>query len=95
MTAASDVYALGCVVFECLAGHPPFADCHGMQTLWAHLQNDPPELAAERDDLPDDLGWAVIRALEKESERRPQTAVAYARMVQVAAGVPPLSPGRD
>jgi hypothetical protein len=34
-----------------------------------------------------------MRALEKDPERRPPSPTAYARMVQVAAGVPPLSPG--
>ena len=52
-----------------------------------------PDACAARADLPADLGWAVARALEKEPERRPPSATAYARMVQVAAGVPPLSPG--
>jgi serine/threonine protein kinase len=89
---SADVYALGCVMFECLIGRPPFADRKGMQVLWAHLQDDPPDPCALRDDLPKELTWAVNRALEKEPENRPETATAYARMVQVAAGVPPLSP---
>jgi serine/threonine protein kinase len=89
---SADVYSLGCVMFECLVGRPPFADRKGMQVLWAHLQDDPPDPCAERDDLPKGLTWAVNRALEKEPENRPETATAYARMVQVAAGVPPLSP---
>lgn len=92
VTPSADVYSLGCVMFECLAGRPPFADRKGMQVLWAHLQDDPPDPCAERDDLPKGLTWAVTRALQKEPEDRPETATAYARMVQVAAGVPPLSP---
>ncbi len=92
VTPAADVYSLGCVMFECLVGRPPFGDRQGMQILWAHLQQEPPDPRDERDDLPKDLTWAVNRALEKEPEDRPETATAYARMVQVAAGVPPLSP---
>jgi serine/threonine-protein kinase len=95
VTAATDIYALACVVFECLAGRAPFSDRQGIQILWAHLQSEPPDPCAERDDVPAGLGWAVTRALEKDAARRPQTAMAYARMVQVAAGVPPLSPGRE
>jgi serine/threonine-protein kinase len=85
VTAQSDVYALGCVMIECLTGQPPFADRQGMRILWAHLQEDPPDPSAGRDDIPPDVGWAVTRALEKEPEKRPPTATAYAHMVRVAA----------
>jgi serine/threonine protein kinase len=83
---ATDVYALGCVVFECIAGKPPFADRDGMQVLWAHLQDPPNDPCAARDDIPDELGWAILRALEKEPDKRPPTATGCARMVQMAAG---------
>ena len=92
VNAAADVYSLGCVMFECLVGQPPFADREGMQILWAHLQDEPPDPCAERPEVPKDVGWAVLRGLEKEADRRPPSPTAYARMVQVAAGVPPLSP---
>jgi serine/threonine protein kinase len=89
VTAASDVYALGCVMFECMAGTPPFADRTGMRILWAHLQEDPPDPLGARKDVPADVSWAITRALEKEPEKRPPTATAYAQMVRVAAGVRP------
>ena len=85
VTAQSDVYALGCVMIECIAGTPPFADRQGMRILWAHLQEDPPDPSEGRDDMPADVGWAVLRALEKEPEKRPPTATAYAHMVRIAA----------
>lgn len=94
VTPSADVYSLGCVMFECLAGRAPFADRQGMQVLWAHLREEPPDPRADCSDLSKDLAWAVNRALEKEPASRPETATAYARMVQVAGGVPPLSPGR-
>jgi serine/threonine protein kinase len=95
VTPAADVYSLGCVMFECLAGRPPFADRDGVQVLWAHLRDEPPDPCAARPELSKDLAWAVKRALEKDPASRPQTATAYARMVHVAAGVPPLSTGRE
>jgi serine/threonine protein kinase len=92
VSAPTDVYALGCVMYECLCGSPPFADRQGMRILWAHLQDDPPDVRAMRDDVTEDVAWALSRALEKEPENRPPTATAYARMIQIAAGMTP-SPG--
>ncbi|MEA2436076.1 MAG: serine/threonine kinase PknH, partial [Thermoleophilaceae bacterium] len=74
VSAQSDVYALGCVMIECLTGKPPFADRQGMRILWAHLQEEPPNPCAAREGLPADVGWAVTRALEKEPDKRPPTA---------------------
>jgi serine/threonine protein kinase len=85
VTARSDVYSLGCVMCECLSGKPPFADRQGMRILWAHLQEEPPDPLAARDDVPADVSWAILRALEKEPPMRPPTATAYAHMVRIAA----------
>jgi serine/threonine-protein kinase len=86
VTAQSDVYGLGCVLFECLAGQPPFADRKGMRILWAHLQDDPPDPLEGRDDVPEDVTWALLKALAKDPKQRPPTATAYASMVRIAAG---------
>ena len=85
ITAASDVYALGCVMFECLAGNPPFADRQGMRVLWAHLQDEPPDPVASRPELPAALGPATLRALEKEPAARPQSASEFADSLASAA----------
>jgi serine/threonine protein kinase len=79
----TDVYAMGCLLYELLIGEPPFAAKRGMQVLWAHLQEPPPPLPAG--EVPGELAQAVMFALEKEPERRPPTATAYARMLQAAA----------
>jgi serine/threonine protein kinase len=87
VSAASDVYALGCVMIECLCTTPPFADRKGMQVLWAHLKDEPPDLCASRPDLSPEVSTAVRMALEKDPAKRPPTATAYARIVQIAARV--------
>lgn len=92
VSAPTDVYALGCVMYECLTGSPPFADRQGMRILWAHLQDEPPDVRTTRDDVSEDVAFALGRALEKEPENRPPTATAYARMIQIAAGMT-SSPG--
>jgi serine/threonine-protein kinase len=93
VTPVTDVYSLGCVLHECLCGEPPFADRDGPAALRAHLSDEPPDVCLSRVELSSEVGWAVARALEKDPLRRPPSATAYAQMVQVAAGVPPLSPG--
>jgi serine/threonine protein kinase len=86
VTAASDVYALGCVMYECLIGAPPFADRQGMRVLWAHLQDDPANPCDRRADLPPAVGELILRALDKEPQNRPQTAGEFARMLRDAVG---------
>jgi serine/threonine protein kinase len=85
VTPATDIYALGCVMFECLEGHPPFADREGLRVLTAHLQDEPPELT--RAGLPPGLGEAVKVALRKDPSERPQTSREYARSLFGAAGI--------
>jgi len=74
ISGATDVYALGCVLFECLSGSPPFADRQGMRVLWAHLQDAPPDPAEARPGLPPAMAAALLRALEKEPSARPAGA---------------------
>jgi serine/threonine-protein kinase len=92
VSAATDVYALGCVAYECLAGRPPFGDRPGrMQVAWAQLRDQPSDPCAGRDDVPEPVGWSVLQALAKEPAQRPPSATAFARMLKLAAGAPPPS----
>jgi serine/threonine-protein kinase len=86
VTGAADTYSLGCVVFECLAGRPPFADREGMRVLWAHLQDAPPDLRALVPDLPGGVADVVARALAKQPEERPASSLAFATELAAAAG---------
>jgi serine/threonine-protein kinase len=90
----TDVYGLGCVVYECLTGSPPFSHLPGLRVLWGHLREQPPDPFAERSDLPPGLGSPILRALEKDPARRPQSAGEFARSLQQAAKLelPPRSP---
>jgi serine/threonine-protein kinase len=88
VTGATDVYSLGCVVFECLCGRTPFADRTGMRVLWAHLQDEPPDPAAERSDVSPALSEALRAALRKEPSERPRTSGEYARSLSRVAGIP-------
>jgi serine/threonine-protein kinase len=84
-TAASDVYALGCTIYECVAGKAPFGDRTVFEVGLAHLEEEPADPAPGRDDWSPQLTWALLRALEKDPERRPPSATAFATMLDVAA----------
>lgn len=83
---ATDIYALGCVVFECVSGQPPFAGKRMFEVGMAHIQEPPPDPCADRFDLPAALCEEILHALEKDPARRPATAIAYAQALRSAAG---------
>lgn len=85
VTAATDVYSLGCVMWECLLGKPPFADRQGMRVLWAHLQDDPADPSTQSSDVTPAVGKAILGALEKDPAARPQSASDFARSMDEAA----------
>jgi len=85
VSATTDIYALGCVMYECMVGRPPFAEVLGMRILWAHLQDPPPDPRLIRPEIPDGFWRTLLIALEKDAARRPQTAGEYARMLAAAA----------
>ena len=85
VSAATDIYALGCVMYECMTGRPPFAEVQGMRILWAHLQDPPPDPRSTRPDMSDEFARALLTALEKDAGKRPQSAGEYARMLAAAA----------
>src|SRR4029453_1607395 len=55
-TAASDIYAFGCLVYACVAGGPPFGGRGLLQIGVGHLDEEPPDPCAERSDAPDGFG---------------------------------------
>jgi serine/threonine-protein kinase len=85
-TAASDIYALGCLAYECTAGRTPFADSTMFELAKAHLTLEPPDPCANRPDAPDGLSWAILQGLAKEPDKRPPTATAYAHLISFAVG---------
>ena len=85
VSAATDIYALGCVIHECLTGTPPFGGRPSMRVLFAHLQEGPPDISEARSDVNAATAKAINRALEKEPEDRPASAAAYVKAVLKAA----------
>jgi YVTN family beta-propeller protein len=95
--ARSDVYALGCVLFETLTGNPPFAARDDkVAKMYAHLQEEPPRLRVLRPDLPGELDQAIVRALAKEPDERYPSAGDLARAAAAASvGAPTVEAERS
>jgi serine/threonine-protein kinase len=76
---------LGCLLYECLTGAPPFAGKSYVDTLLAHVRDEPRSLSDLRAEVPESVSWAVLKALAKESADRPPSASAYARLLRASA----------
>jgi tRNA A-37 threonylcarbamoyl transferase component Bud32 len=95
-----DVYALGCVLYECLVGRPPFPGDTTVAILHAHLSNPVPRPSTEAPGVPPAFDAVVAKAMAKDREDRYATcgelaAAAAAAMPRSAktvagAGPPPL-----
>jgi hypothetical protein len=70
----ADVYSLGCVLYHCLTGEPPFVRDSDVATMYAHLRDRPPKPSAKRPELPTALDEVVIRATAKAPSDRYGTA---------------------
>jgi len=81
----SDLYSLACVLFECLAGQPPFTHRNEAVVLQMHLTQPAPDLRSIRPEVPVELSQSLARALAKTPEERWQSATA---MRDALAAVP-------
>jgi len=69
----ADVYSLGCVLFECLAGARPFDRDSELSVVFAHLNEPPPRLTELRSDLPETFDAVFATALAKSPDDRYST----------------------
>jgi DNA-binding NarL/FixJ family response regulator len=84
--ARSDVYSLGCVLFETLTGAVVYERDSDLDKLWAHVHDPPPALLDVNPDLPSGLGAVLARALAKDPAERPGSAGELAREARAALG---------
>src|SRR6184192_753054 len=74
----TDLYSLGVVLFEALAGRPPFSSVSAAAVLDMHQHQKPPDVRSLRGDVPKGISPVLTRALAKQREERWQTAAAMA-----------------
>ena len=74
----SDVYSLACVLYELLAGQPPFDGPNSRAIMARHAMEQVPSIQVVRQTVPDDLEDAVMQALEKTPADRYQTMSEFA-----------------
>jgi serine/threonine protein kinase len=81
--ARTDVYALGCVLYECLVGKAPFDREGEVAVMHAHLVEPPPLLTAARPDLPKSLNRVIASAMAKSKDERYNSC---AELIEAARG---------
>ena len=96
----SDVYSLACVLYEAVAGVPPFAGDTPQQQLSARLARTPPPLRTHRRDVPPAVEAAIAKALATSPDDRYPDARAFGAALSAAIGnsadlVTPASAGRS
>lgn len=91
--ARSDVYSLGCVLYEILTGDPPFVGDSPVAVAYQHVREDPVPPSQRLPGLPPDLDAVVLKALAKNPDNRYQTAAEMrADLVRVHNGETPEAP---
>ncbi|MCI0388767.1 MAG: protein kinase [Acidobacteria bacterium] len=92
----SDIYSLGIILYEMLAGQPPFDAPSGTAIAIKQTQEPPPPIHILRPELPDPLAQLIMQSLNKNPASRPQTAAEVAvRLLKIEQDLAPTTQERS
>ncbi len=83
---SSDVYSLGCMVFQCISGELPFSSASPMTTLWEHVNKKPPRLQDHVSEVPQSLSRLIELTMAKKPADRPTASQLRDRFAQLLEG---------
>lgn len=88
----SDVYSLGCLLYELLSGEPPYTGTTMRSIIMQHLTAEVPELSARRTDVPAHVANAIAKAMAKDPTGRFDSAAELARAIITPLSIGAITP---